>query len=92
MFLGDCQHFYALFANSFEGAAEEAGVVAALCTTHGRRRQNFARKKKKKTVVPLEANIDLTINEAVAEARSIQPREAEHGKEETEVEKDKHHR
>ena len=67
-------------------------MVAALCTTHGRRRQNFARKKKKKTVVPLEANIDLTINEAVAEARSIQPREAEHGKEETEVEKDKHHR
>mgnify|MGYP001311918041 CR=1 FL=1 len=42
--------------------------------------------------VPLGANIDLTINEAVAEARSIQPREAEHGKEETEVEKDKHHR
>ena len=28
MFLCDCQHFYALFANSFEGAAEEA----ALCT------------------------------------------------------------
>ena len=45
--------------------------------------------------MPLEANIDLTINEAVAVAvlsAGIQSSEAKHGKAETEVEKDKHHR
>ena len=47
MFLCDCQHFYALFANSFEGAAEEA-----LCTNSWKQqwssRQNFARNKREK--------------------------------------------
>ena len=107
MFLCDCQHFYALFANSFEGAAEEA-----LCTNSWEAAaeqqaelcQEQEGEEEEETVVPLEANIDLTINEEAVVAacrgggKSVEGGRAwqwhsQHGiVEETEVEKDKHHR
>ena len=68
MYLCDCQHFYALFANSFEGAAEEA-----LCTNSweavAEQQAELCQEQEgeeEETVVPLEANIDLTINEEEA--------------------------
>ena len=82
MFLCDCQHFYALFANSFEGAAEEA-----LCTNSWKAQQQQAEvcqeqegeEEEEETVVPLEANIDLTINEAgCSSGKAVEGGRAQH--------------